>query len=181
DLGVRPQVLRKPPVSVEDWSRHQDSEGKMRDVPHLKQAIFKGGLCSAVRKEAWKFLLGYFPWDSTLEERKVLQRVKTDEYYRMKLQWKSISEEQERRNSRLRDYRSLIEKDVNRTDRTTCFYEGVDNPHLGLLQDVLMTYCMYDFDLGYVQGMSDLLSPILFVMDNEVDAFWCFVSFMDQM
>lgn len=34
---------------------------------------------------------------------------------------------------------------------------------------------------GYVQGMSDLLSPILFVMENEVDAFWCFVSFMDQM
>lgn len=75
----------------------------MRDVPHLKQDIFKGvcsllvpdcgqllaggvgpmchvtlqGLCHAMRKEAWKFLLGYFPWDSTLEERKVLQRVKT--------------------------------------------------------------------------------------------------------
>lgn len=31
-----------------------------------------------------------------------------DEYFRMKLQWKSVSEEQERRNSRLRDYRSLI-------------------------------------------------------------------------
>uniref|UniRef100_A0A4W5PSC7 Rab-GAP TBC domain-containing protein n=1 Tax=Hucho hucho TaxID=62062 RepID=A0A4W5PSC7_9TELE len=29
--------------------------------------------------------------------------------------------------------------------------------------------------------MSDLLSPILYVMENEVDAFWCFVSFMDQM
>jgi len=34
---------------------------------------------------------------------------------------------------------------------------------------------------GYVQGMSDLLSPVLFVMENEVDAFWCFVSFMDEM
>lgn len=121
----------------------------------------------------------------------------------------------------------FAEKDVNRTDRTTSFYEGVDNPRLGLLHDILMTYCMYDFDLGeappstpdqslgrlvfqldghcfcppldvlplpcvtsscpsfgpsgYVQGMSDLLSPILCVMDNEVEAFWCFVSFMDQM
>lgn len=28
----------------------------------------------------------------------------------MKLQWKSVSEEQEKRNSRLRDYRSLIGK-----------------------------------------------------------------------
>lgn len=34
---------------------------------------------------------------------------------------------------------------------------------------------------GYVQGMSDLLSPILYVMENEVDAFWCFVNFMDDL
>uniref|UniRef100_A0A3Q3JZX1 TBC1 domain family member 15 n=1 Tax=Monopterus albus TaxID=43700 RepID=A0A3Q3JZX1_MONAL len=181
DLGARPQVMRREPLSAEDWTKHQDPEGRMVNVSHLKQVIFKGGLCHAVRKEAWKFLLGCFPWDSTLEERKALQRTKTDEYFRMKLQWKSVSEEQERRNSRLRDYRSLIEKDVNRTDRTNRFYEGIDNPSLVLLHDILMTYCMFDFDLGYVQGMSDLLSPILYVMENEVDAFWCFVSFMDQM
>uniref|UniRef100_A0A665VLP1 TBC1 domain family member 15 n=1 Tax=Echeneis naucrates TaxID=173247 RepID=A0A665VLP1_ECHNA len=181
DLGTRPQVTRREPLSAEYWIKHQDAEGRMIRIPHLKQTIFKGGLCHAIRKEAWKFLLGYFPWNSTLEERKALQRNKTDEYFRMKLQWKSLSEEQEKRNSRLRDYRSLIEKDVNRTDRTNRFYEGIDNPSLVLLHDILMTYCMYDFDLGYVQGMSDLLSPILFVMENEVDAFWCFVSFMDQM
>jgi len=40
------------------------------------------------------------------------------------------------------------EKDVNRTDRTNHFYEGIDNPGLVLLHDILMTYCMYDFDLG---------------------------------
>ena len=28
--------------------------------------------------------------------------------------------------------------------------------------------------------MSDLLSPILFIMDDEADAFWCFVGFMDM-
>uniref|UniRef100_A0A3B3WTH9 TBC1 domain family member 15 n=1 Tax=Poecilia mexicana TaxID=48701 RepID=A0A3B3WTH9_9TELE len=181
DLGTRPQVSRAEPVSADDWSKHQDPEGRIENEAALRQRIFKGGLCHAVRREAWKFLLGYYPWTSTLEERKSLQKTKTDEYFRMKLQWKSISEEQERRNSRLRDYKSLIEKDVNRTDRTNRFYEGRNNPGLTLLHDILMTYCMYDFDLGYVQGMSDLLSPILFVMENEVDAFWCFVSFMDQM
>lgn len=43
---------------------------------------------------------------------------------------------------------ALSEKDVNRTDRTNRFYEGIDNPGLVLLHDILMTYCMYDFDLG---------------------------------
>ncbi|KAA0715039.1 TBC1 domain family member 15 GTPase-activating protein RAB7 [Triplophysa tibetana] len=181
DLGPRPEVQRKGPVTMEEWIKYQDSEGRMKNVSHIKEFIFKGGLCHAVRKEAWKFLLDYFPWNSTHEERKDLQKRKTDEYFRMKLQWKSVSEEQERRNSRLRDYRSLIEKDVNRTDRNNKFYEGLDNPGLILLHDILMTYCMYDFDLGYVQGMSDLLSPILVVMENEVDAFWCFVSLMDEM
>ncbi|KAJ8245350.1 hypothetical protein GJAV_G00269830 [Gymnothorax javanicus] len=181
DLGRQPEVQRGDPVSVADWGRQVDADGRIRNVPHLKRLIFKGGLCHALRKEAWKYLLGYFPWDSTRDERKNLQKKKTDEYFRMKLQWKSVSEEQEKRNSRLRDYRSLIEKDVNRTDRTNKFYEGPDNPGLVLLHDILMTYCMYDFDLGYVQGMNDLLSPILYVMENEVDAFWCFVSYMEQM
>ena len=28
--------------------------------------------------------------------------------------------------------------------------------------------------------MSDLLSPILFVVKDEVEAFWCFVGFMER-
>ena len=29
--------------------------------------------------------------------------------------------------------------------------------------------------------MSDLLSPILYVMEDEVEAFWCFTSYMQQL
>ena len=28
--------------------------------------------------------------------------------------------------------------------------------------------------------MSDLLSPILYLMEDETDAFWCFVGFMER-
>lgn len=29
-------------MSAEDWSRHQDPDGRVTDVSQLKQAIFKG-------------------------------------------------------------------------------------------------------------------------------------------
>ncbi|XP_058530291.1 TBC1 domain family member 17 isoform X2 [Ochotona princeps] len=179
ELGPRPAVERALPVTEEEWACHVGPEGRLQQVPELKQRIFSGGLSPGVRRDAWKFLLGYFSWEGSAEEHKAHVRQKTDEYFRMKLQWKSVSPEQERRNSLLHGYRSLIERDVSRTDRTNKFYEGPENPGLGLLNDILLTYCMYHFDLGYVQGMSDLLSPILYVVQNEVDAFWCFCGFME--
>ncbi|XP_035663241.1 TBC1 domain family member 15-like isoform X2 [Branchiostoma floridae] len=179
-LGPRPDVERRQPVSPDQWKNHQDGEGRITSIPLLLEAIFRGGIHPSLRKEVWPFLLEYYKWDSTHKDRLELRKRKEDDYFRMKLQWKSITEDQESRFTELRDRRSLIEKDVNRTDRTHPFFEGEQNPSLTLLYDILMTYCMYNFDLGYVQGMSDLLSPILMVMENEVDAFWCLVGFMDR-
>uniref|UniRef100_A0A8D2IS81 TBC1 domain family member 17 n=1 Tax=Varanus komodoensis TaxID=61221 RepID=A0A8D2IS81_VARKO len=178
-LGERPAVQREAPVTEQEWEEHLDPEGRVKDPVGLRRRIFAGGLSMSLRKEVWKYLLSYYSWDNTSEENKAQVKRKTDEYFRMKLQWKSVSEEQEQRNSLLRGYRSLIERDVSRTDRNNKFYEGSENPGLVLLNDVLMTYCMYNFDLGYVQGMSDLLSPILYITQNEVDAFWCFCGFME--
>lgn len=48
------------------------------------------------------------------------------------------------------------ERDVSRTDRTNKFYEGPENPGLGLLNDILLTYCMYHFDLGVWQSREGL-------------------------
>uniref|UniRef100_A0A4W4DXY9 TBC1 domain family member 15 n=1 Tax=Electrophorus electricus TaxID=8005 RepID=A0A4W4DXY9_ELEEL len=176
-LGPRPTVTRGH-VSAEEVPRFRREERGC--VPSLCDHVsFSQGIIPPLRKEVWKFLLGFFPWNSTAKEREDIIRVKTDEYFRMKVQWKSVSEEQEMRNSLLRGYRSLIERDVNRTDRQNPFFSGNENPGLTLLHDVLMTYCMYNFDLGYVQGMSDLLAPLLFVTQNEVESFWCLTGFME--
>lgn len=138
------------------------------------------GIHPSLRYEVWKYLLNYYPWDMTHVERIVFQKQKVQEYYTMKQQWKSLTPAQESRFTDFHERKSLVEKDVNRTDRTHPYYAGDNNPNLTTLFDILMTFVMYNFDLGYVQGMSDLLSPILCLMDNEVDAFWCFVGFMDK-
>ncbi|CAB1457465.1 unnamed protein product [Pleuronectes platessa] len=177
ELGPRPDVTRGQPL--DKWEEFLDPEGRVTNPDKIKELVFRGGIMPSLRREIWKFLLGFYPWNSTTKEREDILRFKTDEYFRMKVQWKSVTEEQEMRNSLLRGYRSLIERDVSRTDRHNTFFSGNNNPGLTLLNDVLMTYCMFNFDLGYVQGMSDLLSPLLFITQNEVESFWCLTGFME--
>ncbi|XP_047974871.1 TBC1 domain family member 15-like [Salvia hispanica] len=69
--------------------------------------------------------------------------------------------------------------DVVRTDRTLMFYEKEEN--LSRLWDILSVYAWLDADVGYCQGMSDLCSPIIMLLDNEADAFWCFERVMRKL
>lgn len=75
----------------------------------------------------------------------------------------------------------FAEKDVARTDRRQPFYAEEDGPNCRTLREMLITYTFYDFDIGYVQGMSDLLAPIYAVMQEKTAAFWCFVNLMKRM
>lgn len=52
--------------------------------------------------------------------------------------------------------------------------------HAARLVAVLEAYALYDPEIGYCQGMSDLLTPILSVMEEDHEAFWCFVGFMKK-
>ncbi|XP_068632410.1 TBC1 domain family member 15 isoform X2 [Battus philenor] len=179
-LPPRPCIPRGTPLSTEKWDGLQDTEGRVTEVEGVKQLIFRGGVAHSIRHLVWKYLLDYYPWNMSQSEIKNLQRKKTEEYFSMKLQWRSMTEGQEARFSEYRERKSLVEKDVNRTDRTLPFFAGENNPNLVILQDILMTYVMYNFDLGYVQGMSDILAPLLLLLGNEVDSFWCFAGFMEK-
>lgn len=50
--------------------------------------------------------------------------------------------------------------------------------HAARLVAILESYAVYDSEIGYCQGMSDLLSPIISVIEEDHVAFWCFVGFM---
>ncbi|OMO80540.1 hypothetical protein CCACVL1_12883 [Corchorus capsularis] len=69
--------------------------------------------------------------------------------------------------------------DVIRTDRTLVFYEKQEN--LSKLWDILSVYAWIDTDVGYCQGMSDLCSPMIILLEDEADAFWCFERLMRRL
>jgi len=173
---------RPPPLGLDDWSAFLDPEGRLKNESLFRERVFYSGVSPALRKEAWKFLLQLYPANSTAAERAAMAVARSDEYEVYKKQWASISTKQAACFSKWRERLTRVEKDVHRTDRSHPFFCGEGSAeHLAQLRAILLTYCMYNFDLGYCQGMSDLAAPILVVMQNEADAFWCFVALMDRM
>lgn len=109
-LPSRSACPRGAPLSQEQWDSSKDTNGKIINSNAIREIVFRGGIIPSLRYEVWKFLLNYYPWNSTFAERIELKKYKTDEYYRMKLQWKSITADQENRFSDFRDRKSLIGK-----------------------------------------------------------------------
>lgn len=171
---------RDRPLTPKQWLEFKTEDGRISDPERIKEIIFRGGIEPMLRAEVWKFLLNYDLWEHSTVEREQRRHDLESEYYRMKLQWSSLSTNQEKNHSGYRDRKCQIEKDVKRTDRNLEYYNGDDNPNIERLQAILLTYAMYNFDIGYVQGMSDLLSPILYLVDDEASSFWCFVGFMEK-
>ncbi|KAK3327789.1 GTPase-activating protein GYP7, partial [Cercophora scortea] len=196
------EQMRKP-VTMKEWKTFFDARtGRLSiTVDEVKERIFHGGLDpeDGVRKEAWLFLLGVYAWYSTADERRAQTASLRDEYIKLKGAWweRQIDQGGEGEEGEWwREQRARIEKDVHRTDRNVPIFAGEDTPHpdpdspfaavgtnvhMEQLKDMLLTYNEYNRDLGYVQGMSDLLAPIYAVLQDDAMAFWAFQHFMDRM
>ncbi|KAJ2906587.1 GTPase-activating protein gyp7 [Zalerion maritima] len=194
---------QRKPVTLKEWNSWFDQRtGRLgATTDEVKERVFHGGLDpdDGVRKEAWLFLLGVYEWYSTADERKIVLASLRDEYVKLKGSWWERLIDmggQGEEGEWWREQRGRIEKDVHRTDRTVSIFAGEDTPHpdpdspfaevgtnvhLEQMKDMLLTYNEYNKDLGYVQGMSDLLAPIYAVMQDDAIAFWGFQKFMDRM
>ena len=49
-----------------------------------------------------------------------------------------------------------------------------------MCRNILLNYAFSHPEVGYTQGMSDLLAPVLAEARNEADTYWCFVSLMQK-
>ncbi|XP_040311457.1 small G protein signaling modulator 2 isoform X5 [Herpailurus yagouaroundi] len=71
-----------------------------------------------------------------------------------------------------------IDKDVQRCDRNYWYFTP---PNLERLRDVMCSYVWEHLDVGYVQGMCDLLAPLLVILDDDQLAYSCFSHLMKRM
>lgn len=184
---------RLEPLTIEEY------ETKYRQTAtdlELIERIFAGSMaCNQLRAALWPYLFGlilhrgkfdkFFGPNGEVVYMFVEHEANNSRWRELKNlyevyhgQWKAILPDQELRFSTFRERKSLIERDVIRCDRLHPFY-AEEPQNLSKITSLLMSYMMYDFDIGYVQGMSDIAGPILFMFNGDlVKSFWVFVEVM---
>ncbi|XP_038160556.1 small G protein signaling modulator 2 isoform X3 [Cyprinodon tularosa] len=71
-----------------------------------------------------------------------------------------------------------IDKDVQRCDRNYYYFTTAN---LERLRNIMCSYVWEHLEMGYVQGMCDLLAPLMVILDDESLAYSCFTQLMKRM
>ncbi|XP_051905570.1 TBC1 domain family member 16 isoform X1 [Hippocampus zosterae] len=165
-------------LDVTTWLRHLNQNGQVEEEYKLRKAIFFGGIDPSIRGEVWPFLLHYYSYDSTSQEREAWRLQKRTHYH--DVQQRRLSMSPEEHSDFWRKVQFTVDKDVVRTDRSNQFFRGDNNPNVEIMRRILLNYAVFNPDMGYCQGMSDLVAPLLTEIQDESDTFWCFVGLMEN-
>ncbi|XP_017267111.1 USP6 N-terminal-like protein isoform X2 [Kryptolebias marmoratus] len=137
------------------WLKMLKSWDKYKNSEKLFRRIYKG-IPLQLRGEVWCLLLDI---PKIKEEKK-------DFYEKLKARAKALSP----------DIRQ-IDLDVNRTYRDHIMFMHRYDVKQQALFHVLTAYSMYNTEVGYCQGMSQITALLLIYM-NEEDAFWALVKLL---
>lgn len=127
---------------IKNWKKYFPGE-------KLSRRVYKG-IPDRLRGEIWCKLLGV----------NIIKAEQDGVYNRMRLRARSIS-----------PHIRQIDLDVNRTYRNNITFRERYGVKQQALFHVLAAYSMYNTEVGYCQGMSEIAALLLMYM-NEEDAFW---------
>ncbi|XP_033823333.1 USP6 N-terminal-like protein [Periophthalmus magnuspinnatus] len=134
---------------VEKWLKMVKKWDKYKNSEKLVKRVYKG-IPLQLRGQAWALLLD-------------LEKVKQDnegKYEKMKIQARNFSTEIKQ-----------IDLDVNRTFRNHIMFMDRFGVKQQALFHVLAAYSVYNTEVSYCQGMSQIAAILLMYL-NEEDAFW---------
>ena len=60
------------------------------------------------------------------------------------------------------------------------YHQTTDDNNIQKLINIIVIYTLEHDDISYTQGMTDILSPILYIMKNEADAYICFAAMVER-
>lgn len=191
NLGFQPLIRGEINIGFEEF--------KDKDFENVKKRIFLSGIKPESRPFIWPYLLRVYPKDTSEEEIRNILNLKKEEYLTIFRQRKLFTKHQKENSNAVKDILVVLENDIKRTDRNLEEFQDLHGPYLNLLRNVLITYSLFNKDIGYVQGMCDIASifVLLYIKgwkdekalfydgtyktkeEAESFVFWNFVNFLD--
>ncbi|XP_071786828.1 TBC1 domain family member 15-like [Asterias amurensis] len=89
-LSKDSDIKRGQKLDRSTFNGFMDTDGRLVDVQSFRQAVFRGGVEKDVRRDAWAFLFGLYPFQSTRREREVLAMEYHYRYEALKARWKAL-------------------------------------------------------------------------------------------
>lgn len=189
-LGYKSNITKQNPVIMDDFHGY--------DFSQIKRLIFQEGIKSDVRPYLWSLLFGVVPFSN---DKKLIDdhfKAIQNQYVNIKKQFQLLTKSQHKSTS-LIDILRIIDNDVKRNDRKFEAFQDDDSPNLLILKNVLLAYLIYNRDVGYVQGLNDLISLLILlfiknhnagkvifydnsiktILEAETFIFWNFVGLME--
>ncbi|XP_071848613.1 small G protein signaling modulator 1-like isoform X3 [Apostichopus japonicus] len=183
-------------MTEEKW-RSLFQDDRVIDEKEVMRSIYFGGVQHEIRHEVWPYLLGHYQFGLTEKERNEIDESTRINFEQILAEWmavETIINQRERdtqaakvssdnsSDNDLLDSFSLnlhrIDKDVQRCDRNYFFFTTAN---LEKLRNVMCTYVWEHLDVGYVQGMCDLVAPLLVILEDEAKTYNCFCELMKRM
>uniref|UniRef100_A0A671V9Y9 Small G protein signaling modulator 2 n=1 Tax=Sparus aurata TaxID=8175 RepID=A0A671V9Y9_SPAAU len=176
-------------LSKEVWSKYQKDCKNYKEL-ELLRLVYYGGVQHDIRKEVWPFLLGHYKFGMGKKDMNQVQHTHT---FKFSLNFKkqsmiytlSLTNVDSKVFSvqiELLDTVALnlhrIDKDVQRCDRNYYYFTTAN---LEKLRNIMCSYVWEHLEMGYVQGMCDLLAPLMVILDDECLAYSCFTQLMKRM
>uniref|UniRef100_A0A8C9JNN1 TBC1 domain family member 21 n=1 Tax=Panthera tigris altaica TaxID=74533 RepID=A0A8C9JNN1_PANTA len=123
-------VKRKPPIDKTEWDAFFDENGllaKSRDSICVN--ILERGLHPFVRTEAWKFLTGYYSWQSSQDERLTVDSTRRKSYEALCEMYEKIQPLLENLHRNFMKTRNNIEKQQGFHEMVMLFQLMVEHDH----------------------------------------------------
>nr|XP_017526083.2 TBC1 domain family member 21 isoform X1 [Manis javanica] len=173
-------VKRKPAIDKTEWEGFFDENGhlaKSRDFICIN--ILERGLHPCVRTEAWKFLTGYYSWQSSQDERLTVDSTRRKNYEALCQMYQKIEPLLENLHRNFTETRNNIASDTQKLyDRDPQGNVLIDKKKL---EKILLLSYVCNTQAEYQQGFPEMVMLFQLMVECDHETFWLFQFFLQKM
>ncbi|XP_008834686.2 TBC1 domain family member 21 isoform X2 [Nannospalax galili] len=170
---------RNPPIDKTEWDSFFDENGhlaKSRDFICVN--ILERGLHPFVRTEAWKLLTGYYSWQSSRDDRLMVDSKRRRNYEALCKMYEKIQPLLENLHQNFTETQNNIAYDIQKLyDKDPLGNVLIDKKKL---EKILLLSYVCNTQAEYQQGFHEMVMLFQIMVEHDYETFWLFQFFLQK-